>query len=186
MRLANGRNVMHSACEAELETQHHSQSGPGVIDNHEEVILALFCPDGAPRSTVGREDFPTKSLAKTGLSVARRRYTTKDAFNSHVIGDGSKGVVYNLAISEVSVLRNLNYTVSGLHPPVSGRQVCVVDKVAPDDHDGHAAIGFASWQNSLTQNQKGTARAFIVSNLITAFNKTADVNEAFNSESARI
>jgi hypothetical protein len=173
---------MSSDCADEAVTQHHSKSGHGPVAPEETVLLALF-DTGSPRTEVHIDDFPVKSLQNNNLSIARLTYTSRADFDTYVIGNGSKGTVTSVAHTTAAAIRNMDdYVVSGAQPPKSGRSICVLDKVEPDDHDGHASLGFSESQQDLSPKQRGIIRPFIRADLRTVFSNVIALDSILPKE----
>jgi len=169
-------------CVDELRTHHHGGegAGPGIVRCGEVVILAAF-EERRPRTAVDADDFPKDRLKDTNLSLARREHTTRRTFDEQVIGGGTgpKGSFLGAAWVEARVLRELEFImVSGQLPATTrGRAVCVLDRVDPGDHDGHAALGFSEALEALPLKQKSLWRTTTRNNLVQAFGNIRPLDE---------
>lgn len=161
-------------CECEDRSHYHRGDGPGfgLVLPAEELIFAVFLDDRpSDRTEVTGDDFDSKQLHKAEQSVARRTWTDRVTFERDVVAPAiaDRGALLGVACAVTENLRSLDYTVKGLFPPKSGRAVCVLDKVEPSDHRGHAALAFSESQATLTPKQKKSVRATIRTDLASAF-----------------
>ncbi len=162
---------MPSACVDELTTQHYRGfwHGHGPVLPDEMIVLAVF--DQHPRngSRLNANAFDSAQLKKGELSVARADHTSYSDFQKHVIEPANKGPFIGVVAARAEDIRALPYDVKGVHPPQSGKALCVIDYVVRTDHDGHAALKFSDAQDVLTDKQKKTVRLQIKADLADTF-----------------
>jgi hypothetical protein len=172
-----------SDCTQEATTQHHLGvgHGHGPVRSDEIVLFAVFETTARDRNRLIPTAFPAKQLNKGEVSLARLAYTIRTTFDQRVIHalEDVLGKFVGVARAEVSALRALRFEVRGTTPVITGRAVCVLDKVSPADHDGHAALKYAECQDRLTEKQKSTSRQLIGADLSEAFGDILSLDRAF-------
>jgi hypothetical protein len=172
-----------SDCAQEALTQHHLGvgHGHGPVQSDEVVLFAVFETTERQGNRLIQTAFPRKQLNRGEVSLARLAYTTRAVFDQRVIHalEAILGKFVGVARAEVSDLRALNFEVPGTTPLITGRAVCVLDKVSSADYDGHAALKYAESQDALTEKQKRTTRQLIGADLAEAFGDILSLDRAF-------
>ena len=120
--------------------------------------------------------FDSGQLRRYEISLARASYTSREAFDSKVVGSKTNDVV-GVACAEAKDLQSIPYILDTAQPKIKGRAVCLIDKVACEDHDGHAALGWSESQRVLTDKQKERAGEVVKSNLVAAFGTIMNVGD---------
>ena len=171
-------------CAKEQTTQHHlgAAHGHGCIRPMEDLVIAVF--DSTPLEAGGTRlsplAFPTKQLSHGEVSLARSLHTSRKDFENHVLSPrrdaGSR--VHGVSVASAHMLRSLPATLPGANPPMRMRAVCVLDKVVPGDHDGHAALQYSEEQNDITAKQKARLRSLIAADLANVFSPVCSIDDA--------
>lgn len=158
-------------CKCEKESHHYRKDaamGYGPVLSAEMVVLAVF--EGDKHDAIAMRLKPAKfdsgQLKRFGVSLARTGFTTRPTFDEQVVR--SKRLV-GVAQAIAAQLRSVPYIDQLGRPPVTGRAVCLIDKVDCGDHDGHAAIGWSESWNALAEGQKKRAGEIAKSNIARAF-----------------
>jgi hypothetical protein len=169
------------SCTKEQTTQHHRGPGHGhgCVQSDELLVMAVFQSTKTIGGRLAPTAFRNADLHRGNVSLCRLRYTTRQIFEAEVVAsraatDPLRGVVVCTA-----------YILRGLHipyatPPTQMRAVCVLDKVEPDDHDGHAALEYCETQQDITNQQtKGLLRGEIAVVLASAFGEIRTPDSVF-------
>lgn len=174
---------MVSECAKETTTQHYLGvgNGHGPVRSDEVVLFAVFenVPhDGGRLIAVA---FQSKQLRRGEVSLARVAYTTRAVFDEHVIQalEHRLGKCLGITRANVAALRALAFEVPGTTPTISGRAVCVLDKVTQEDYDGHAALEYSELEEGLTPKQKEKFRPLIHADLADAFGEILSLDRGF-------
>lgn len=162
-------------CQCEQASCHHGKDeglGHGPVAAEEVLVLAVFEDDDYDRQGMQLvlRIFRSDRLRHFNMSLARTEFTARKTFEAKVVGSRHAALV---GIAKVSAqdLRSLPYIDETAEPPITGRAVCLIDKVEVDDHDGHAAIGWSESQRDLSEKQKQRAGEVAKRNLVKAFGK---------------
>jgi hypothetical protein len=176
-----------SDCAKEAATQHHmgEEHGHGPLSAEEVVVLAVFEKTAHEGNRLIATTFPVKQLNRGEISLAREMYTTSDTFESEVVRPAQKnwGDLVGVARVDVGTLRNIPYEIAGSAPVLRGRGVCVLDRVVPGDHDGHAALEYSESLDRLSDKQRGIIRSRINGDIAEAFGEIVQLKDAFNTAS---
>jgi hypothetical protein len=170
------------SCVKELTTQHRGHGhGHGCVQPDEILVLAVFQSTKTVGTRLAPTAFKSADLHRGNVSVSRLRYTTRQIFDAEVVAsraaaDPLKGVV----VCAAYVLRGLLVAVPHSTPPTQIRAVCVLDKVEPSDHGGHAALEYCETQQNITNQQtKSMLRAEIGLALASAFSEILTPDSVF-------
>jgi hypothetical protein len=172
-----------SDCAREGTTQHHRGlgNGHGLVSPRELVLVAVFEKTKRDGLRLLPTTFEVRQLTRGEFSLARLMHMTKSEFQAYVIGPGetAQGQLVGVARADVAALRQIPYVIEGTQPALTGRGVCVLDKVAIGDHDGHAALEYSESQDQLTPKQKNIARQQINADLAEIFGPVISTDVAF-------
>jgi hypothetical protein len=166
---------------------HHlgAGAGPGPLLAAELLIFAVFSAQVRVGARLTNKDFPTKSLKRGDLSLARHAHTSWATFRDNVLTPGQRLLpIQGLAISEAGMLRGLIAELDSVVPPKRLRSVCVLDKVEAGDHDGHAALKYCSEEAALNERtERPVVRAQIQAELAATFSEVRAVSSLYSEAS---
>jgi hypothetical protein len=152
----------------------------------EAVVFAVFQSTSRDGNRVSPKAFENKQLVRGEVSLARPRHMTRAEFDHFVVRPlaSSRGELVGVVRAEVSILRDLPYgPVQGTDPPVTGRAICVLDKVSNRDFEAHAALQYSeSQQSRLTDTQRSKIRPVIRENLAIVFGEMIAPESAFTTK----
>jgi hypothetical protein len=147
-----------SECAKETTTQHYLGvgNGHGPVRSDEVALFAAFEKVPHDEGRLKAVAFQSQQLRRGEVSLARLAYTTRAIFDERVIQalKHRLGECVGITRANVAALRAISFEVPGTTPTISGRAVCVLDKVSQEDYHGHAALQYSELEERLTQKQK--------------------------------
>lgn len=165
---------MPDLLEEERTTCHHLGNGHGPVNDEEIIALAVFTSTPKNGRKLVADSFPRKQLITGNLSLARRSYTSTAEFTSHVLepaitrGEVVEGASWAL-VSDIRRCVVVAPDPEKLDQLVRG--VCVLDIVTAGDHEGHAALKFATLPARTPERRIGTLRTMIREQLAERFSE---------------
>lgn len=155
-------------------------AGPGPVLATECLILAIFGTGARLGARLTGKDFPSKSLKRGDLSLARHSHTSWATFRDSVLVPGQRSQpVQGIAVSQADALRSLVARIDSSTPVKHLRSVCVLDKVENGDHNGHAALKFCSEDAALRESEKSVVRAQIQAELAATFSEVRAISSYY-------
>ena len=130
--------------------------------------------------------FTSSSLKRGEFSLARQTYTSLKDFKESVIAplEGSLGAFVGVSGAPTAVLRNLKFNPPG-KSGTGNRSICVIDKVAAGDHEGHAALQYSAALEALgtqiSPQKLGTIRTAVHADLVDAFSEINELEKVLTS-----
>jgi hypothetical protein len=165
-----------------MACHHHlgAGAGPGPVLANECLILAVFGSAARLGARLAANDFPSKSLKRGDLSLARHSHTSWTAFRDNVLAPGQQSQpVRGIAVSQADALRGLIAEINSSTTQKLLRSVCVLDKVEIGDHVGHAALQFCAEQVGLQEKEKSVVRAQIQTELAKTFSEVRAISSCY-------
>lgn len=143
---------MPTLCESEKISHHHNQAGYGPVQNHENILYAVFSRTNLDKTDDGKDalfgkSFDKKQLISGDQSVCRLDWTTREEFNEFVVGTNDLvGGGYALAeqIRDIAFKTNIKDEAESWK-----KAFCVLDRVAVGEYDGHATIGYSDFYTGI-------------------------------------
>lgn len=136
--------------------------------------------EGREGDRLTAEAFPLKQMKKGEVSVARVPYTTAPDFDTHVVTrlEPTLGKLLGVACVSAAEVRAITFDAA---PAGQGSGICVLDRVVPGDHDGHAALQFSAAFDRLTISQirMGKLRKLVLLDLADKFRPISPPNTVF-------
>jgi len=170
-----------SDCPKEAITQHHLGIGfgHGPVRSDEVVLFAVFESTARDANRLIATAFSRRQLNRGEVSLARLAYTTRATFDQRVVSalENRQGTFLGVACANVRALRRIRFEVPGTNQTITRRAVCVLDKVSPLDHNGHAALEYADFQGQLTERQRSACRQLIHADLADAFSDIISLDQ---------
>lgn len=169
-------------CSKEQVSQHHaSPKGHGCVGPGEVVLLAIFLSAKPEDGRVTAKAFKTSRLQDGDLSLSRLTHTDRQTFEREVISPkNSSDPFQGVAKCSIDILRRLYMRIPQPDPPHTIRAVCVLDKVEPGAHEGHAALEYCEEQVGIKRGAtRGMVRANIAIALASAFGPVHTLDAIF-------
>lgn len=166
-----------AACADEQQSLHFRATeggGFGPVADQEHVAFGVFPNTPTANGKLAPTAFESRQLNRAEQSIARLDFTTHRSFLA-ALGRAAASC-RGVATARVSNIRKLSFKVPNTQ--LTGRAICVLDKVSDRDHDGHAALAYSADVQGLTEQQKGKVRPFIHADLADAFGPVHDTSIA--------
>lgn len=172
-------------CADEQFTHHHLGVGHGFGPVKPEEIVAFVVISKA--QTFDNEillvSFNKKRLSEKEESVSRVAHTSFAAFQEYVAKpiETGGGSIKGVATATVSMIRSLRL---GKQDDVKERRaICVLDKVQPGEHDGHAVLAFADAPEVMGETRLGILRKEVRAELALLFGRITNAADVGWAES---
>ncbi len=170
-------------CPNEDTTQHYlgSPPGHGPVGDEERVAYAVFEKSKQNGTNLVDGEFRSKDLKRGCVSLARSAHTTLADFMTNVAAPAAAemGALIGVVFADVANIRSITYPLLNSKSDATARGLCVLDKVEPKDHDGHAALKFGETIEGLPEGQKTTARAFVIAELMHRLSEIIPAEDVF-------
>jgi hypothetical protein len=156
------------------------------VKGEEIVAFAIFSNTATQSGKLVPEAFRSKDLRRGEVSLARVKYTTLAEFVNEVIEPGEKnsGSFHGACCALAANIRAISVDASPNKTGEMSRGFCVLDKVSPHDHDGHAAIEFAELPGPISEPRLKALRELIKGDLVRVFGAIEAADRIFCSSLA--